>query len=517
VDCLGEMSEDVSNGSWGDTATLTPPPPPLQGCHTSRYQIATGPALPVEEGASDGSEMISVLCSEHRASGRLSPACSDSSSGFECSDSDSFSATSSLTYHHDEKNCELLTNCLNQKMKSSSRRRRLVPAESKSQGFPVELLVESSRKKKRWRQMKKCRFQPIDCSRTITSGGSWIQQQRNQQQRDPSNEEVFSSILDPLLPCLAKLSRMITAKSNPNYSMSAIFWWLICLCLLPSSGNCLQCYTDVAGTTMTTCDEVQGFKTCFTKYNDSKSIPSVFPFGVLHKYQERAHIVGRGCSTKDKVFYRECETHSYGANLEKMCFCSFELCNQGAPGASPPLPLPPISSMVKLNSLVSASGFLCALLVSPGHSLTRLWHHLAEGWRLGCLGHPLLLITCCLLVPKVFSRRVIHQVVLHPTTTATQPPSIASTNNSTPVTTDYYHQVLANKSVTRTSSHSRCRHRQQQPKPPHNKSFQNKIKLLVKDKRHNSIVRKNQTESTTLEQNSSLPVRLEKHPLLKNS
>ena len=103
VDCLGEMSEDVSNGSWGDTATLTPPPP-LQGCHTSRYQVANGTALPVEEGASDGSEMISVLCSEHRASGRLSPACSDNSSGFECSDSDSFSATSSLTYHHDEKN-----------------------------------------------------------------------------------------------------------------------------------------------------------------------------------------------------------------------------------------------------------------------------------------------------------------------------------------------------------------------------------------------------------------------------
>ena len=59
-------------------------------------------------------------------------------------------------------------------------------------------------------------------------------------QRDPSNEEVFSSILDPLLPCPAKLSRMITAKSNPNYSMSAIFWWLICLCLLPSSGKNLK-------------------------------------------------------------------------------------------------------------------------------------------------------------------------------------------------------------------------------------------------------------------------------------
>ena len=104
---MEDMSEDVSNGSWGDAATLTAIPPPLQGCHTSRYQVVTGPALPGEEGASDGSEMISVLCSERyssRASGRLSPACSDSSGGFECSNSDSFSASSSLTRHYDEKN-----------------------------------------------------------------------------------------------------------------------------------------------------------------------------------------------------------------------------------------------------------------------------------------------------------------------------------------------------------------------------------------------------------------------------
>ena len=37
--------------------------------------------------------------------------------------------------------------------------------------------------------------------------------------------------------------------------------------------------------------------------------------------------MGRGCSTKDKVFYKECETHNYGDSLEKMCFCSFHLCN----------------------------------------------------------------------------------------------------------------------------------------------------------------------------------------------
>ena len=45
-------------------------------------------------------------------------------------------------------------------------------------------------------------------------------------------------------------------------------------------------------------------------------------------------MIGRGCSTKDKVFYRECETHSYGDTTEKMCFCSFKLCNSAA-SASP--------------------------------------------------------------------------------------------------------------------------------------------------------------------------------------
>eukprot|EP00093_Oithona_nana_P004187 04187.XXX_136023_107040_1 [CDS] Oithona nana genome sequencing. len=88
----------------------------------------------------------------------------------------------------------------------------------------------------------------------------------------------------------------------------------------------LQCYIDVEAKTIVTCNELEGFKTCFIKYNDSKYIPSAFPFGVLHQYQEAA-VVGRGCSTKDKVFYKECETHNYGDSLEKMCFCSFHLCN----------------------------------------------------------------------------------------------------------------------------------------------------------------------------------------------
>ncbi len=37
---------------------------------------------------------------------------------------------------------------------------------------------------------------------------------------------------------------------------------------LPAHG--LQCYTDVAATEITVCKENEGFRTCFTKYNDSK-------------------------------------------------------------------------------------------------------------------------------------------------------------------------------------------------------------------------------------------------------
>ena len=47
-------------------------------------------------------------------------------------------------------------------------------------------------------------------------------------------------------------------------------------------------------------------------------------------------MTGRGCSTKDKVFYKECETHSYGEQVEKMCFCSYFLCNGGVTLRNPP-------------------------------------------------------------------------------------------------------------------------------------------------------------------------------------
>ena len=34
----------------------------------------------------------------------------------------------------------------------------------------------------------------------------------------------------------------------------------------------LKCYTDIEGKQIKTCREAEGYRTCFTKYNDSKSI-----------------------------------------------------------------------------------------------------------------------------------------------------------------------------------------------------------------------------------------------------
>lgn len=34
--------------------------------------------------------------------------------------------------------------------------------------------------------------------------------------------------------------------------------------------HALRCYTDVEATQVTRCKESEGFRTCFTKYNDSK-------------------------------------------------------------------------------------------------------------------------------------------------------------------------------------------------------------------------------------------------------
>ncbi|XP_023328395.1 uncharacterized protein LOC111701369 [Eurytemora carolleeae] len=105
--------------------------------------------------------------------------------------------------------------------------------------------------------------------------------------------------------------------------------FLVSLCLL-ATGNGLKCYSDQLDK-IVKCDENLGYRTCFIRYG------------------ERGDVTGRGCSTKDKVYYKECETNSYGAGTEKFCYCNFYLCN----GA--------LRSSV-LSSTNLALPFLCILL-----------------------------------------------------------------------------------------------------------------------------------------------------------
>jgi len=89
-------------------------------------------------------------------------------------------------------------------------------------------------------------------------------------------------------------------------------WGRICLLLLLhcslEPGHALKCYND-GDEEVVKCDENLGYRTCFIRYN------------------EKGGITGRGCSTKDKVYYKECETNSYGEGTEKFCYCNFYLCN----------------------------------------------------------------------------------------------------------------------------------------------------------------------------------------------
>ena len=46
--------------------------------------------------------------------------------------------------------------------------------------------------------------------------------------------------------------------------------YLITVSLFFFTAHALRCYTDAEATQITRCKESEGFRTCFTKYNDSK-------------------------------------------------------------------------------------------------------------------------------------------------------------------------------------------------------------------------------------------------------
>jgi len=90
--------------------------------------------------------------------------------------------------------------------------------------------------------------------------------------------------------------------------------------ILSSAGLLLKCYND-GDEKIVKCDENLGYRTCFIRYN------------------EKGGITGRGCSTKDKVYYKECETNSYGEGTEKFCYCNFYLCNRASANSLYAFPL----------------------------------------------------------------------------------------------------------------------------------------------------------------------------------
>ena len=100
-------------------------------------------------------------------------------------------------------------------------------------------------------------------------------------------------------------------------------------------GLCLKCYND-GEEQIVKCDENLGYRTCFIRYNESEF---TFRNGTQpvtnHLHSPEGGITGRGCSTKDKVYYKECETNSYGEGTEKFCYCNFYLCN-GSMSLGPP-------------------------------------------------------------------------------------------------------------------------------------------------------------------------------------
>ena len=105
----------------------------------------------------------------------------------------------------------------------------------------------------------------------------------------------------------------------------------------------------------------------------------LFQSSCTNSYQiciTEAAVVGRGCSTKDKVFYKECETHNYGDSLEKMCFCSFQLCN-----ASNQLNCPSFWTLTLLVFLATAYTATTATTVTTQTFYWIIWDPWPKSWH----------------------------------------------------------------------------------------------------------------------------------------
>jgi len=72
----------------------------------------------------------------------------------------------------------------------------------------------------------------------------------------------------------------------------------------------IKCYNEKAGGKFQQCWKDDGFETCFTKFSP-----------------DRKHVMLRGCSSRKKMFFVECENHISENRVEEFCFCSYDFCN----------------------------------------------------------------------------------------------------------------------------------------------------------------------------------------------
>ncbi len=67
-----------------------------------------------------------------------------------------------------------------------------------------------------------------------------------------------------------KKERCFAVDFSHTHTHTTLSHILKCFFLVSCPAHGLKCYTDVEGTQITTCKETEGYRTCFTKYNDSK-------------------------------------------------------------------------------------------------------------------------------------------------------------------------------------------------------------------------------------------------------
>ena len=104
------------------------------------------------------------------------------------------------------------------------------------------------------------------------------------------------------------------------------------LCLLLSSpcftAHALRCYTDIEATQITRCKESEGFRTCFTKYNDSK-FPSFQTYLQVPTKKICVHKLGDLWELLGGCYYNQIFFNEYLCFL--LFFCFFLLNNDTHP------------------------------------------------------------------------------------------------------------------------------------------------------------------------------------------